>query len=81
MIKKKLFLVFLKLFLTEVQNVNEKSESVNDELTTFVNSLVLLTKSLCAKFVLPSKRMDKVQTKVEGYLHPKPCLDEFEIET
>jgi hypothetical protein len=39
-----------------------------------VNSLVLLTKYLCTKFVLPGKRMAKVQTKFEEYLHPKSCL-------
>jgi nucleosome binding factor SPN SPT16 subunit len=65
-ITNNLFLVLLKPFLTEVQNVN---------------SLVLLTKSLCTKFVLPGKRMDKVQTKVLEYLRTKPCLGyEFETE-
>ena len=57
-----LFLAFLKPVLTEVQSVNKKFESQNQDPAKLVGYLVILIKSLCTKVILTGVKLDVLKT-------------------
>lgn len=75
----KLYLLFLRPVLRDVQAVVKAYQSEQCDPTKLINGLVNLVKVISRKVTLPSARVDPLIAPISDYIDPKPYLGyEFE---
>lgn len=78
----KLYLIFINSVLNDVQKTNKLFESENADPTKLLDSLILLIRSLSARILNPTARVDLLTQSIDSYLNPRPylgCAFESEI--
>lgn len=75
----KLYLLYLRPILREVQRTNKAYERNDADPAKLLEDLTLLIKTVCNKVLIPTAKIDPLCQPIDGHLDPKPYLGyEFE---
>ncbi|KAH8025106.1 hypothetical protein HPB51_003022 [Rhipicephalus microplus] len=75
----KLYLLYLRPMLREVQRTNKAYERNDADPAKLLEDLTLLIKMVCSKVLIPTAKIDPLRQPIDGHLDPKPYLGyEFE---
>ncbi|XP_040077359.1 uncharacterized protein LOC120849243 [Ixodes scapularis] len=75
----KLYLLYLRPILREVQRANKAYERNDADPSRLLEGLTLLIKTVCSKVLIPTTNIDPLCQPIDGHLDPKPYLGyEFE---
>ncbi|XP_033220334.1 uncharacterized protein LOC117174970 [Belonocnema kinseyi] len=74
------YILFLRPILSDIQRTNKCLESNNTDPTKLFQDLTLLVRSIAAKMVLPTYKIDVLTSQIQNYLDPTTYLG-FAVET